>query len=86
MKRILKPGAKFTLIYNAKRDGWKVEDFHKFCDGQGPTICLFRSSVGNRFGGFTEVPWSNKGYYKDDKASFIFSLDERELLYTPANT
>jgi len=64
LKKNLSEDAKFSLIYCAKRDGWKIEDFHKFCDGQGPTICLFESSVGNKFGGYAEVPWANKLHYK----------------------
>ena len=54
----MKPGARFQLLYSGKRDGWNASDFHRVCDGRGPTLVLFKSSKGFRFGGFTVVPWA----------------------------
>lgn len=31
------------LIYQASRDGWRVDEFHKRCDNQGPTVTLLRA-------------------------------------------
>ncbi|CAG8474088.1 2315_t:CDS:2 [Acaulospora morrowiae] len=36
---------KFKLIYRASRDGFKVENFHKNCDNQGPTLVVIKSDV-----------------------------------------
>lgn len=83
--RRMRFGAKFKLIYKASEQGWNFEDFHKACDEVGPTVVLFKSSKGFRFGGFTSLPWKSSGGYKNDKESFIFSLDYREQLFKPNN-
>ena len=80
-------GARFELIYSAKRDGWDASDFHKKCDGQGPTVTLFKSAEGHRFGGFTSVAWngSEEEDWVEDPSSVIFSIDERELVLKPSS-
>jgi len=42
-----------TRIFTASIDGWKQEDFHRHCDGRGPTLCLIRSSENYLAAGFT---------------------------------
>ncbi len=83
----MKPGARFTLIYKGKRDGWKQADFHRTCDGRGPLVILFKSSKNFSFGGYTSLPWSanGPGRYVEDRESFVFSLDQRELVFRPTN-
>jgi len=81
----MKPGARFQLLYSGKRQGWQIDDFHRVCDGHGPTMVLFKSSKGFRFGGYTALPWTNNGWWKEDRESFIFSVDERELVFKPDN-
>jgi len=79
----MKPNAKFELIYSGKCDGWAIADFHRKCDGQGPTVVLMKSSKDFKFGGFASIPWASTGGWKNDNESFIFSLDQRELLFKP---
>jgi hypothetical protein len=31
------------LLYQGSRDGWRVEEFHKRCDNQGPTLTIIRA-------------------------------------------
>ena len=45
---------KFELIYRGSKDGFKVDSFHKKCDGQGKTVSIVKSK-GNIFGGFTDL-------------------------------
>ena len=72
----LKDHTDLKLIYRASRDGWAKEVFHKLCDNQGPTIVMVRSSVGRRVsGGFTSVPWTSEGGWKEDQPAFLFSVD-----------
>lgn len=72
----LKDHTDLKLIYRASRDGWAKEVFHKLCDNQGPTIVMARSSVGRRVsGGFTSVPWTSEGGWKQDQTAFLFSVD-----------
>jgi len=32
-----------TLIYRASDHGWGASDFHRHCDGKGPTLSIFRT-------------------------------------------
>ena len=48
-----------NLIYRASRDGWHVDDFHRLCDGKGPTLILIKvKDTGRICGGYTSVSWS----------------------------
>ena len=65
---------KFKLIFSATINGDKSSDFHKFCDGKGPTVTIVKGENDYIFGGYVTVPYSSdsKSHY-DDKA-FLFSL------------
>ena len=68
---------KFELIYKGSRDGFSPKSFHSKCDNQGATLCILRSKDGDRFGGYTNIPWTSEGGQKQDKGkSFIFSVRE----------
>jgi len=62
------------LIYRASRDGTTGKHFHKKCDNQGPTICLYKNNKGNIFGGYASISWKNEGGFVSAKDSFIFTL------------
>ena len=82
----MKPNAKLTLIYSGKRDGWKIDDFHRLCYGNAPTVVFFKSSKEFAFGGFTSVPWAGgDGEWVEDRESFVFSVDSRELVFKPTD-
>jgi len=65
---------KFKLIFSATINGDKSSDFHKFCDGKGPTVTIVKGENDHIFGGYVTVPYSSdcQSHY-DDKA-FLFSL------------
>ena len=65
---------KFELIYTASKNGDDNINFHKFCDGKGPTITLFKGKNGHIFGGYLTVPFSSDGKYHYDDKAFLFSL------------
>lgn len=52
-----------TLIYRASRDGWNPNDFHRLCDGKGPTVSFVRSSKGSLCAGYAKIPWKNSGQH-----------------------
>ena len=79
----MKPNAKFSLLYSGKRDGWNRSDFHRMCDGKAPTMVLFKSTKEFCFGGFTSIPWAGGNSWKEDRESFVFSVDSRELVFKP---
>jgi len=66
--------SKFELIFTASINGDSAKDFHKYCDGKGPTVTIVKGKNGHIFGGYVTVPFSSdcKSHY-DDKA-FLFSL------------
>ena len=65
---------KFELIFTASINGDSAVNFHKYCDGKGPTVTIVKGKNGHIFGGYVTVPFSSdcKSHY-DDKA-FLFSL------------
>ena len=67
------------LLYRGSVNGWKGKDFHSCCDNKGPTISLFLSDKGTKFGGFTSENWDKSGKYKQDSSCFLFSLDNKQI-------
>ncbi|CAF4435620.1 unnamed protein product [Rotaria sp. Silwood2] len=67
--------AQWQLIYKAKRDGFASKDFHRQCDGKGPTMTIIKSkSGGYLFGGYTVPPWSSDNGRRTDPTAFLFTL------------
>jgi hypothetical protein len=67
----------FSLIYQARRDGFRTIDFHAKCDGHLNTLVVVKEADnGNILGGFATVDWSVDAYnlFKNDPNAFSFSL------------
>ncbi|XP_062522994.1 uncharacterized protein LOC134197664 [Corticium candelabrum] len=73
----------WRLIYKASRDGFRAADFHRWCDNKGETISVIRTAGGYLFGGYTDVPWSTSGTYKQSSQSFLFAFRSSALGNTP---
>jgi hypothetical protein len=43
------------LLFRGSIHGWNFKDFHSRCDGQGPTISLFKVKDGDCIGGYTSA-------------------------------
>ena len=65
---------RMELLYRGTKDGVMAENFHKKCDNQGPTICLYKNNKGNIFGGYASISWENSGNGKPAPDSFLFTL------------
>lgn len=63
------------LLYRGSRDGFRALEFHSKCDNQSDTITLFRTSLGQIFGGYTRAAWSSLGGYVEDPYAFLFCLN-----------
>ena len=64
----------FELKFTALINGDTCNDFHKKCDGIGPTVTIVKAKNGHIFGGYVTVPFSSDcAAHYDDKA-FLFSL------------
>lgn len=68
---------KWNLIYKGTRDGFTIDDFHRCCDSQGPTITVIQSLDNYLFGGYTSVSWNFHQGVKSgviDRTAFLFTL------------
>ena len=76
-EKINKKGPQFKLIFRMSKDGYDCNDFHKYCDNQGPTLILIQTTNNKIFGGFTPLNWKNSGNKIKDpyNQTFIFSLN-----------
>lgn len=69
----------FTLIYQASRDGFFLENFYSRCD-KSKTLVVIQDTDGSIFGGYTEANWKYEVFNhiflekKYDKNAFIFFL------------
>lgn len=68
----------FTPLYRASIHDWTCKAFHEKCDNIGPTITLFTSQSGKRFGGFTRKKWDSVSEEKEDDKAFLFSIDQQK--------
>jgi hypothetical protein len=69
MPQFAQTKVKLGLLFRASRDGWNVADFHRCCDGKGPTVVVVRSESGHVFGGATDGSWASAR-----AAAFLFGL------------
>ncbi|CAF0995428.1 unnamed protein product [Rotaria sordida] len=65
---------RWELIYKASRDGFDANAFHSRCNNQGPTMTIILSNNNYLFGGYTSIPWTSDGSYKNDPTAFLFTL------------
>jgi len=64
----------FQLIFTASINGDNSKDFHKNCDGKGPTVTIVKGKNGYIFGGYVTVPFSSDNQSHYDENAFLFSL------------
>ena len=74
---INKKEIKYKLIFKMSENGSKSDDFHNYCDNQGQTLTLIKTTKNKIIGGFTPLNWKNQGNGIDDpnNQTFIFSLN-----------
>ena len=69
-----KKDKRWVLIYKASRDGFDAAAFHTRCSNRGPTMTIMKSNDDHLFGGYTAIPWTSDGSYKEDSTAFLFTL------------
>ena len=76
-QKINKKNIDFKKIFTISLNGSSCNDFHKYCDNEGPTLTIVKTTNNKIFGGFTPLNWENSGGNKYNKSNqtFIFSLD-----------
>lgn len=80
VKSLFEKRVEFALLHRASENDFESEAFHRDCDNQGPTLCIFKSEKEKIFGGFSDKAWSSKIAFKHSKNSFLFSLDYQKKL------
>ena len=78
------PNSKFNLIYRATTDGDDFTTFHSKCDGQGPTIILFKTEKNRKWGAYTDYPWNSSSGcdHSNNTKYFLYSIND-EKKYIP---
>ena len=75
---LLPPILKINLIYETKKQTFSGSEFHKICDGKGPTLIIAKAKTEYIFGGYTGISWGTGGFDATDPKnkyrSFIFSV------------
>ena len=64
----------FQKIFTASINGDNYYDFHKICDGKGPTVTIVKGKNGYIFGGYVTIPFSSDHKPHYDEYAFLFSL------------
>ena len=79
--RLNKEVKELKKLYQATVDGDGPINFHSRCDNIPNTLVLIKSAGNRRFGGFASEIWESptSAKYKDDKNSFLFSLDKQKI-------
>ena len=67
----------FEKIFEMNINGSTSKSFHKYCDNQGPTLTLVKTTKNKIFGGFTPLDWDITGVDKIDEnnQTFVFSIN-----------
>ena len=57
---------KWKLLYRSSEHNYTSKSFHKYCNDQGPTLAIIKSSEGWIFGGYATKSWRGSGmcYYE----------------------
>lgn len=74
---------KWKLCYGEEQGSYTkdAKNFHKYCDGKGPTISVVQLKNGPKLGGFNPITWAGSGLYGSgltgSKGAFIFRLTDK---------
>ena len=74
LKQIIGRKCDLKLLYQMKKDGYSCSTFHEKVDNQGPTITLFESEDGYKFGGYTSKSFQTGCSWVKDRDSFLFNF------------
>ena len=74
LKQLIGRKCELKLLYQMKRDGNRCSVFHEKVDNQGPTITLFLSEDGYKFGGYTSKSFQTGCSWIPDPDSFLFNF------------
>ncbi len=73
LKQLIGRKCNLRLLYQMIKDGRSCSTFHEKVDNQGPTITLFETEDGYKFGGYTSQSFEQKSNWIKDSDSFVFN-------------
>jgi hypothetical protein len=74
LKKIIGRKCNLKLLYQMRKDGNSCSVFHDKVDNQGPTITLFKTEDGYKFGGYTSKSFSCGLRWITDVDAFLFNF------------
>lgn len=74
LKKIIGRKCNLKLLYQMSKDGSSCSVFHDKVDNKGPTITLFETEDGYKFGGYTSQSFDQSEYWIKDSDSFLFNF------------
>ena len=74
LKQLIGRNCNLTLLYQMTKDGSQCSTFHDKVDNQGPTITLFESEDGYKFGGYTSKSFNQESTWIKDCDSCVLIL------------
>ncbi|GAX27611.1 hypothetical protein FisN_13Hh300 [Fistulifera solaris] len=60
------------VAYDANKQGWNAQAFHRAVDGEGAAVILARGRRGGWLGGYNPKGWSSNGGARPSVAAFLF--------------
>lgn len=60
------------LVYNANRNGWNPDAFHRAVDKKGPSLVVLTTTDGLVCGGYNPKGWVSYGEARGSIAAFLF--------------
>lgn len=70
----------FELLYQATRDGDKIDDIEKKVSGYSPLLFLLYTKKGIKCGGYTKAVLKKDSQYKFDESSFLYNFNTRKII------
>jgi len=74
LKKLIGRKCNLELLYQMTKDGSLCSTFHNKVDNKGPTITLFESEDGYKFGGYTSQSFQTGKKWIKDPDSFLFNF------------
>jgi len=79
--KLIRPLLKMTIlekmqlkcVYDANKDGWSAEDFHRCVDKTGPCVVIGKTQAGAIVGGYACVGFIGLGEERNSISAFLFS-------------
>ena len=80
-KQLNKEIENISLLYRGSRDGFTHTAFIKQSKEKASTFLLVSNEHGYKFGGFTNVPWTDDDEWHKDENAFMFRIEPNSKVF-----